>query len=517
MLFNSKNINSSLNTNYQKNKSVHEIQSLSYLSKTECNTYKNNKIINFIKKNKNNNKRIYIKSKEFPMLNSLNKNSMLKIERIYLKEISLDKLCFLKKIVILIRYLSLIEYKHQDNVDFDFSDIIINGKFELSLDINVLNDINKSNKIILNDDLLNNKVSKHIKYFIEMLKKMFPFLKLILFKLDDFFTDFKSNIYEILSKLLMQILFLSIHIDKNLLNLDISNKFLDGEKENYYFLTEIQNLLKNYLNYTKTTQNIVVKNISEYFIQNKKKKDEFIVVNEMSFKIKALSNQFEGRIVKEISFVMGKMNLNEFNRNSRKKKNIGNYSLDFKNKDSSENNTYKLKTSIINLDDIFPNITLTEESINKIRYKNSIKEYRNIHSNLTKQKKILIKEADQEKKNEGSNRLNTEILPEITNLVYNNVSLDFSQPKTNFNFLNLNPNHLINFKKNIIIKKKVDLKSPNISLNPKNNINLSQIRLNSGIKNIRKILNEYSNYNKDYIARIMSPKSPKSKDYSNFF
>lgn len=515
MLIDNKYLNSFANSIGSQHEEGQEFQAQYHLLKIKCIMLNNPNMINLVKSCENNN-RLFISPKVYGITRNINNQAMVikqKIEEKYLKEIKLDKLCFVKKIFIIIRYLSLLEYAEAKKQDFHFSKVLINEKFELSLNIDPLKEYYHSRKILITENIFhkNITVKKHVFYLTDILKEMFPILKFkTALNIDLIFNYFTSNIYDNLKKLFCDFLFFSVQLDKSLLNFLKSKQFLDGERENYFFLIELQNLFLNYFKSTKITKKsspiLIMENFSEYFQQNKQKMNEFDIINEISISIKSFPLENETQIVKEISFGMGKINYK-----SRINKFMVNHSQDQKNskKDfiDKDNNNYKLKYSLINLDDLFPHIALTEESNKIFKKRSNLGENKNVNSNEIKENKFEIIEKYQAKKYDSTKRQMThEDLPEISNYVFKNLNIEFDLKKEKKDVNMINAHHFLSFKKSILKNGKYNLQNSNFIHNLKNNLYLPNVRINSGTKNVKNILKEYSSFNKDYISRVMSPK-----------
>jgi hypothetical protein len=311
------------------------------------------------------------------------------------------------------------------------------------------------------------------------------------------------NSFTEVKKILYELIVFAVRLDKNILT-NKSQRSID-EKEHYMFLTIIQEYLsvqiKNKHSSNANTVSYSIK--SNYFcLKNKKHKGEYVKSREVELIFKKEIKKII--IVKEINL--------EFKKKSdySPMKNI-NFSLirdvspDINLKAYSKKNIFE---EDLNHKDL-PKIAITECNKNKEAESNLINKL-DIRSSIMKKKKYTSKDLEN---SEQIQFLKNNMLPNISSVVYKSLNFETDESKEKRDLKIISTKMYLDYKKNIMVEKKNNVQNVCQSLN-KNSVIRS--RLDSGRKNIRSILKDYSSFNRDYISRIFSPKQKYAEQF-NFF
>jgi hypothetical protein len=380
-----------------------------------------------------------------------------------------------------------------------------------------------------------------------------------------------------LRKILLEILFLSVKSEKNNLHFGNSSKenYINLILIKNY-LSQIF-LSKNKYQQKFKTKNLIVKTISAFFISNKvysKTEKEYCISNDSSFSLIRIKNEISH--VKEINFEIkldGKINANYLkrkntnsifhsliDRNLEKKisvsdiKSIAKYStnsimnaslLEINTRKNSSKNDFKynkLKSSKSAEMSIMeenekhttsgkhtnPNIQLNMENASKrvcVTHENKIENLIKLKSKHSKsilsgsdKNNFIMPQLQPSPSNTHSRNYKELNSPKITvlptiNLRTINIGLDKSFEKKNLSIAN--SQFYINFQNNMSCAKKINLRNSNLIHNLKTNQYYQNLNSNSN-KNLRTILKEYSNFNNEFIMKIVSPKQ-KPVEENNFF
>ena len=440
------------------------------------------------------------------------------IEGKYLSQINLSNLAYFKKIVILINYVTLLENINKEKLFFNFTNIIVNKKFELKYVGNPMNSYQHLVHLMANKFKKNNTHSKKtsINQFIDLVIIMFPYLKYhTLFNINDIINNFnlvnKENAVAHLRTFLLQILFDVIETEKGDINKLFENNIddLSEYSTKFYVLLAIKKLLSEYADtlkkLDKKDRNKTIHLLSSNLGENKNAKHPHLMIKqEVNLNIlskNANKNTLEITNGIRITFKGNENNTINYTKKEisqkkiTKRKNLENYSMDL-NQQAPDTKLNRLnEISGETKENTLPAIPIA------LRINN-----RHIQSNgesyIVKIKPRYYGSNDHLssiESNKNSDR--PKIFNENTPKIFKSVNLYFPEdPKIDKNEINIiNTKLYLNYKK----KPLKDKKYIQNTINLKN----SMIREISGKRNIKNILQEHSSFNIGFLNKLISNRS----------
>ena len=417
---------------------------------------------------------------------------------IFIKNLNFEQIHSIKKLAILIKLVFFLEFLQNSHIPYSIDNVFLNNNFEFR----ILLDQSDSHKNIMITESFYKKppLCDYFYDFLFIFRKMFPLLAHS--SLLDLAT-IRDNPFHEIRNVLLNLIWLLIGLDTRLL---VNNEHdVSHEKDNHKALLIIREYLSQYIQFMNKGKtdlvNEIIRTSDLNFIKNKSKENHKI---SKEIEINLTKNIKELCLVKEINVHLKKKDRN------LKKRSI-NLNLIREVLPDVEIKSYIYKNNIEEscLQKNYTNVIMTECNSNKEIESNNLKII-DLNSNISKKKKNKTNDLDV---SEQSKLLKNDILPNISSVVYKNINFETEEMKDKKALKIINTKMYLDYKKNLFVEKKNNVQNIYHSLN-KNSVIRS--RLDSGKKNIRSILKDYSSFNKDYIARIFSPKDRYPQQF-NFF